>query len=156
VPDLAASIPVKAPSDFALAFLNTYVTDLAKGSGEAAMPLRFELEKLAGLVVERVVTVHVTYEPALPGGAPLLRISWQTDDSPLFPRFDGTLSAHAEGAHECTLTIDGSYEVPLGVVGLFFDAIVGARVARSTIEGLLREFRDAIEGDYEQRTRFNR
>jgi hypothetical protein len=156
VTELSSSIPVQAPSDFAIAFLNTYVADLAHGSAEAVLPLRFELEKLAGLVLERVVTVHVGYEPAPPGGSPSLKISWQAEDSPMFPRFDGTLTSAPEGNHACILTIDGTYAVPLGVVGLFFDAILGQRVARGTIDGLLRQFREAIEADYAQRMRYSR
>lgn len=154
--ELSASIEVRAPGDFALAFLNTYVEDLAAaGGGDAVLPLRFTVERLAGLVLEREVSVHVSYQPR-PGQPAVLLVSWHPADTTIFPRFDGTVHTEPAGDRACTLTISGMYEAPLGVVGVFFDAVVGARIARSTIEGLLREFRDAIERDYQRRTGFER
>jgi hypothetical protein len=154
--ELSATIPVRAPSDFAVAFLNTYVEDLAAaGGGDAVLPLRFTVERLAGLVLEREVTVHVTYQPR-PGEPAILLVSWQPAETTIFPRFDGTVQAQPDGDRACKLTIEGMYDVPLGVVGVFFDAVVGVHIARSTLDGLLREFRDAIERDYDRRTGFER
>ena len=150
--ELAVSTPVKAPGEFALAFLNTYIRDQAAGSGEAQLSLRFPLRRLfGGLVLEREVTVQVDYLPRSPDGFHHLAIHWQPDDTTIFPTFDGRIEAQPEGPQACFLSIVGTYDVPLGVAGALFDAVVGYRIARGTLEGLLAEFKTLIEEDYRSR-----
>ncbi len=149
--DLQSTKPVRAPSTFALAFLNTYVQDLGHGAQSAVLPLRFTLQQVAGLVLEREVTVHVSYELREAGQPPYLHVHWQAADSDLFPRFDGTVEAAAVEPRTCVLTIAGTYNVPLGIAGMLFDAVVGVHIAQSTIDGLLDQFRIAIESDYNKR-----
>lgn len=151
--ELSASISVRAPSGFSLAFLNTYVSDLGADSGDSIMPMRYTLTQLAGLTLERDVTVRVEYV-ALPGDEPAeLNIAWEPDAS-LFPSFKGRLHAKPDGNKKdaCTLTISGTYDVPGGMAGQLFDAVVGIRIAHGTLEHLLNRFRDAIESDYKKRT----
>ena len=148
--ELSASIPVKAPSGFALAFLNTYVRDLGGAKSTSTLPMRYTLTQLAGLTLERDVNVRVEYD-AQPGDAPaLLYICWEPDAS-LFPSFEGTLRAEPSGDAACTLSIAGTYDAPGGVAGQLFDAVLGVRIAHGTIEHLLAQFRDAIEDDYKKR-----
>ena len=150
--ELSVSLPVKAPSGFALAFLNTYVRDLVAG-GDSRLPMRYALTQLAGLTLERDVTVRIEYI-AKPGDAPAeLDIAWETDAS-LFPSFKGTLHAKPSGKTRCTLTIVGSYGAPGGIAGQLFDAVLGVRIAQGTLEQLLAQFRDAIEDDYKKRTEY--
>ena len=153
--ELSASIDVKSPAGFAIAFLNQYIAERADPGGEASLHLKYPLKQLAGgLVLERAVTVHVHYEPAVGDEAALLVIGWRPEDTSIFPSFNGTLLAGERGEHECTLTIAGLYDVPGGIAGLLFDVVVGARIARSTVEDLLDEFRVAIEEDYKKRMNF--
>jgi hypothetical protein len=150
VRELSASISVRAPSGFALAFLSTYVRDLAGAGGDSRLPMRYTITQLAGLTLERDVTVRVEYVPQ-PGGAPAeLNIAWEPDAG-LFPRFQGTLHAAPTGKDTCTLTIAGTYDVPGGVAGQLFDAVIGVRIAHGTLEQLLAQFRDVIEDDYNKR-----
>lgn len=150
--DLSASISVRAPSGFAIAFLNTYVRDLG-GGADSTLAMRFTITHLAGLTLERDVTVRVEYN-SQPGDVPAdLNICWDPDAS-IFPSFDGKLSAAATSKETCTLTIEGAYDVPGGVAGQLFDAVVGVRIAHGTIEKLLAQFRDAIEEDYKERMTF--
>jgi hypothetical protein len=150
VRELSASIPVKAPSGFALAFLNTYVSDLGGAKSESTLPMRYTLTQLAGLTLERDVNVRVEYD-AQPGDAPaLLYICWEPDAS-LFPSFEGTLRTEPAGEAACTLSITGTYDAPGGVAGQLFDAVIGVRIAHGTLEHLLAKFRDAIEDDYKKR-----
>jgi hypothetical protein len=144
VRELSASVPVKAPSGFALAFLNTYVRDRAGVDGDTCLPLRYTVTQLAGLTLERDVVVRVEYV-LQPGGAP---------DASLFPNFKGTLHADETTKAACTLTIDGEYDAPGGVAGQLFDAVIGVRIAHGTIVQLLEQFRDAIEEDYKKRMEF--
>jgi hypothetical protein len=153
VRELSSSVPVKAPSGFALAFLNTYIRDRAGVDGEACLPLRYTLTRLAGLTLERDVAVRVEYV-LQPGDAPAtLDITWEPDAS-LFPSFRGSLHAEGTAKAECMLTIDGKYDAPGGVAGQLFDAMLGVRIAEGTIVGLLEQFRDAIEEDYKKRMEF--
>jgi hypothetical protein len=153
VRELSASVPVKAPSGFALAFLNTYVRDRAGVDGDTCLPLRYTVTQLAGLTLERDVVVRVEYV-LQPGGAPAtLDIAWEPDAS-LFPNFKGTLHADETTKAACTLTIDGEYDAPGGVAGQLFDAVIGVRIAHGTIVQLLEQFRDAIEEDYKKRMEF--
>jgi hypothetical protein len=152
VRELSASTLVKAPSGFALAFLNTYVRDLCVG-GDSTMAMRYTLTHLAGLTLERDVVVRVEYVPGATGAPAELEIAWEPDAS-LFPRFKGTLHALPAGKETCTLTLGGTYNVPGGVAGQLFDAVIGVRIAHGTLENLLARFRDAIEDDYKKRMVF--
>jgi hypothetical protein len=152
VRELAASTAVKAPSGFALAFINAYIKDLATESAEPQLSLRFPLRRLfGGLVLEREVTVQVRYLPKSDDGVQCLAIHWQPDDTTLFPTFDGRVDAQPEGPNACELSLIGTYDVPMGVAGALFDAVVGFRIARGTLEGLLAEFKRLIEDDYRTR-----
>jgi hypothetical protein len=152
VRELSAAVPVKAPSGFALAFLNTYVSDFRGAGGASRMPMRYTITQLAGLTLERDVSVRVEYLPQ-PKGAAHLRVAWEPDAS-LFPSFKGTLHAESSGARSCMLSIVGTYDVPGGVAGELFDAVIGLRIARGTLEQLLERFRDAIEEDYRNRMEY--
>lgn len=151
--ELSAAVPVKAPSGFALAFLNTYVRDLNGAGADSTLPMRYTVTQLAGLTLERDVTVRVEYV-AQPDDAPaLLYICWEPDAS-LFPSFNGMLKADPSGESSCTLSIAGTYDTPGGVAGQLFDAVIGVRIAVGTLEQLLGQFRDAIEEDYKKRMEY--
>src|SRR5665213_573635 len=111
--------------------------------------MRYTVTQLAGLVLERDVTVRVEYIPHPQQGAHL-RICWEPDAT-LFPSFQGTLHAEDTTLKACTLTIAGTYDVPGGAAGQLFDAVIGVRIANGTLEQLLERFRNAIERDYEKR-----
>lgn len=154
VRELSVSTDVKAPSGFAVAFLNTYVQDLGAGRDEAMIPLRYTIKQLAGLTLERDVAVRVEYLPQPDGATALLNVAWEPDAS-LFPSFNGMLGTASTGEHTCTMTIVGNYDAPGGVAGQLFDAVVGVGIARGTIEQLLEQFREAIEADYQRRTEYS-
>jgi hypothetical protein len=152
VREVAISIPVKAPRGFALAFLNTYVQDRATDSGEPRFRLRVPLKHFAGGArFERDVAMHVDWIPKEPGEATRLSISWTPIGSRLFPGFDGTIEAFPDAAECCTLTMTGRHHAPPGVAGNIFAAVMGDRIARASMDDLLRFFRGAIEADYLER-----
>jgi len=153
VRELSASVPVKAPSGFALAFLNTYVGDMPEKDGSPTLTMRFTITQLAGLTLERDVAVRVEYVPKPAEEPAELTICWEPD-AKIFPSFCGTLRALSTGPATCTLSIGGTYDVPGGVAGQLFDAVIGVRIAQGTLEKLLAQFRDAIENDYKVRMEF--
>lgn len=146
---LTAAIPVKAAAGFAIAFLHTYIQDLSNAAGEPQLSLRVPLQHLVGgLVLERPITVEAHYVRQSDGGGTELAIAWRPEGTHLFPSFAGTIVAQPMGPHRCTLTIHGAYAAPFGAPGALFDAVVGIRIARATLDGLLQQFRTAMESDY--------
>jgi hypothetical protein len=148
--DLSAECDVRAPAGFALAFLATYLADQGvNAEGEASIRMRYPLRELfAGIVLERDVTVHVSYEPGPPGTTPGIRLGWSPEGTNMIPSFEGRIDARDTGEQTCRLTISGTYAPPLGVIGALFDRVVGVRIARGTLDGLLAEFKVRIEGDF--------
>lgn len=150
--ELSASTPVAAPAGFSIAFLDEYIRDNAAPGGAAVLTLRYPLQRFAGgLVLEREVAVEVGYEPAAGDEPASLAIAWRPEGTTLFPTFAGRVDAAEAGQQRCTLTISGTYDVPLGVAGALFDAVVGVRIAEGTLHGLLAELRGQIETDYRRR-----
>ena len=152
--DLSASIDMNAPAGFTVAFLNSHIAERAAAGGEPQLHLKYPLKLAAGLVLERDVTVHVNYEPQTDLAPAQLAIGWHPDETALFPTFHGSLIAVERSERACTVTIEGQYDVPGGIAGVLFDAVVGFHIAHATLDDLLDGFRVAVETDYENRMRF--
>jgi CBS domain-containing protein len=68
----------------------------------------------------------------------VLPITWQAEPlRRLFPRFDGALEWSGLSSGHGLLTLAGSYEIPLGVLGGAIDATVLRDMAHSTADGLV-------------------
>lgn len=149
---LIHSVPVKAPSSFALAYLRTHFLERRARSGGATLALRFGLPKfpIEGLTLEKSVALILDYRTAAaaPNG---LAFGWQPDDRSALPSFGGTISALARGDDACSLTVAGSYTPPGGAFGAIFDRLVGLHIARATLAALMTEFQTAIEADFSAR-----
>lgn len=145
---LTRSVSVKAPSSFALAFMNTYFMDRGAQRNGAELALRFPLPRFIvdGLTIEKRVMVHLDY--AAGGSGRPFHIGWQPLGKGPLPNFSGTLAAGAESESTCRLSITGSYVPPGGIFGLGFDQLIGVRIAGATLTALLEQFKDAIESDY--------
>ena len=153
---VVASIPVKAPGDFTVAFLNSYIQEHLLTSSGPHLQLHLPLHELAGVgVIEVDVTVHVTYLPKHAGESPRLLIAWSPGDPHLFPSFDGTITAVSCEGTKCTLTITGAFDAPSEIAGYPYDAELGARIERPMLEKLLQEFRQVIEADYHDRIKWD-
>ena len=133
---LTASVPVRAPSGFTLAFAWSYFKQQAEVPGTSNLPLRLPLDAIArGL--------------ALPDA---IDISWAPEESAAFPTFSGSLRTSSENDGDCRLTLEGTYTAPGGIAGAAFDMVVGGRIARATIHALLEQVRAAAEADYRTRS----
>jgi hypothetical protein len=152
VRQISTALKIKAPSSFALAFMNTYFLERGPQSGSAVLALRFPLPRFVveGLTIEKRVTVQLHYKPGGPDGHHLT-LSWQPIGSGPIPSFDGSVTANADSETTSTLTISGAYAPPGGVVGAVFDELIGVRIARATLAALLDQLREAIESDYRVR-----
>ena len=102
---LHASTPVKAPARFAIAFLQNFVRDHHSRTVEGPrLNLRVPLTRFAGgVVLERPVTVNLSYLPQDDLERPGLAIQWEPADTKLFPRFTGTIQAEAAGERTARL-----------------------------------------------------
>jgi hypothetical protein len=63
-----------------------------------------------------------------------LRVHW-TSGTRLLPDFRGTVRFRIDGMRT-RVVIEGSYAVPLGVLGRAFDAVIGKRVALASMQDL--------------------
>lgn len=70
----------------------------------------------------------------------------------LLPNFHGTICFRIE-ALRTRIIIDGRYDVPLGVLGRCFDAVIGKRIARASLQDLgdrLATFLEVRESTWRQ------
>lgn len=90
------------------------------------------------------VRLRVRY-PALGGRRFELTVE-AASATPLYPRFDGTLELRAAGPAETTLSLRGTYEVPLGVVGRVIDATAARGIATASLSRFLDGLVDELRG----------
>ncbi len=72
-----------------------------------------------------------------------LLLAWRPP-SPLFPDFHGAFTVRPKG-RGAWLRVQGSYEPPFGALGRAFDSLFGRRIARRTLEHLLRDISESAE-----------
>lgn len=75
-----------------------------------------------------------------------LDLSW-TPRWPWFPRFEGHLTVRPQDSY-AMLGIEWSYVPPGGFFGRLFDRVAGARLARGTVDHLLRRLCRYVEKRY--------
>ena len=72
-------------------------------------------------------------------------VAWKPHGGGPYPSFAGTLTVRAdEDWNVSAIELTGQYEPPLGVVGKAFDLLLGAHLATTTAEALLRDLGDRI------------
>ena len=145
---LTVSVPVRAPCGFMLAYVRTYFQERAHGIDVSELRLHVPLHNLAGgLSVDKPVHVELRYLPNR-GAHDGLAISWIPAETAAFPRFQGVFEARKLHDVDCQLALNGSYIAPGGIAGAAFDAVLGHRIARATIESFLHQLGTAAEADY--------
>lgn len=64
----------------------------------------------------------------------MLPVSWEAAGGPpIFPKMEGTLHIEPNGAEGSRLTLNASYDPPLGKLGELIDRTVMYRIAQATI-----------------------
>jgi hypothetical protein len=95
--------------------------------------------QVAGLEVGVDVHIHVGAmrdEPWIAGLSPVTRIEigWEAARATgFFPTMKAVLSVWPLTATETQLEIEGTYEVPMGVVGGAIDSVLGHRIAEAAV-----------------------
>ena len=108
--------------------------------------LEWTLHVAASAPHETAKDVDVTVSPA---ADPRLdrpwNVAWTPKGDDPYPSFAGTLAFRAdERPNVSALDLTGRYEPPMGAVGTAFDLLLGARLATTTAEALLRDLGDRI------------
>ena len=89
-----------------------------------------------------VISVQrVDERPDVPGETPrsCVHLQWQAAKNPrLFPFMNAKLFLYPLTATETQLDFQGEYEPPLGVFGKAVNAVVGHRIAESSVHGFLK------------------
>ena len=106
----------------------------------------------AGASVHQEVLVHLgagqTRESVL-----VLPVAWQaTGRKRLFPTFTGELEA-CEAGDGTRLRLYGAYTVPLGVIGLVGNGVVGWPLARRSLDALLARLGRQLDTEVDRRRR---
>ncbi|MHB8433987.1 MAG: hypothetical protein ACYDCA_10395 [Candidatus Tyrphobacter sp.] len=84
------------------------------------------------------------------------KIHWEPAGGGPYPEFDGELTVRADEDYPTSiLELIGTYKPPMGLVGVVFDAIAGARIAEATAHELLKNIGQVMEAQYnaEERTK---
>jgi hypothetical protein len=148
---LTVSLTVSAPAGFTLAFVREFFEERTRDAGAAGLALRLPFPAAAGgAALEKTVMIHAGYV-AGKGAPDSFEIAWTPDGTSAFPRFEGAFTTTPAGEETCRLSLTGTYEVPGGLPGGAFDAVVGQRIARATIGELLQRVCRAAEADYRTR-----
>jgi hypothetical protein len=118
-----------------------YAASLPTADGKSVIPIRVSV---GDVVVERNADLVLKHSRAYPGFE-IMEIAWQAHDGGPYPVFRGTLSVEDVGGNFSRLDLDGSYDPPLGIAGVVFDAVIGHRIAVEAARKLLDEIKVGME-----------
>ena len=147
---------VHCPYVRALQYLDRYLARLgwSEQSTVVSLPLRVPFGPGGaglGLALEKAAIATLARTLKHVGLEQRIAVTWRPEsEQEPFPTFSGALALEAATPKACVLTLEGTYEPPLGIAGKIFDAALGRRIAEATAEQLLREIGSAIELDYVQ------
>jgi len=141
---------VEVPLSEARGYFGRFVRDIeSEGSGRIVLTVKVPLERLGidrCVAVSKAVSVHFSPIAKPDAIKQLMAVSWEPEGGGVFPKFTGTVGVEAEETVSASfITLDGSYDPPLAVIGDAFDAIVGKHIARQTARNLLDEIAITIE-----------
>jgi len=125
-----ADCPFSITEDYAIDYLHR--ARAGADESEIRVPIRH-----VPTVLQRSVALKFSIHPDLlePGRAhDELRVSWNAG-SVLLPEFSGVVRFRIAGLQTRVL-VEGAYHPPFGVFGRAFDAMIGHRIAQSSIDDL--------------------
>ncbi|MFY9781807.1 MAG: hypothetical protein WAJ85_15010 [Candidatus Baltobacteraceae bacterium] len=138
-------VTLRCPFERVPALLEEYLNEHgARDGGAATLTMHVQVGDLA---LERDVLATMAPKPGYPGYE-LLQIEWKPKDGGLYPAFNALVSVADEGSGFSRIDLDGSYEPPLGPLGVAFDAALGHRFAHQTVVDLLAHLKKTCETRY--------
>lgn len=101
----------------------------------------------SGATVEQDVLLDLGMVPGKGRRSSLsIPLDWDpTGHERLLPSFRGTLEVTPTADRRCELAVTGTYDVPLGPIGRFGDAVVGRRVARRSLAAFATRIAQRVE-----------
>ena len=142
-------IVVERIVDCPFSVAHEYAEDYLRGEQRevaVSVPVRDFLRVVGGKPRKPVKLVFTLHPDETDSGRlhDALLIEWHAGTR-LFPDFHGTLRLRIASITATRLTFEGGYRPPLGAPGRLFDALIGRRIARATLHGLLKRIGDALE-----------
>lgn len=118
-----------------------FLTTLPLKNGKRVIDLHVTI---ADLSISRKADLELTCTRAF-SAFKIMEIAWQPHDGGPYPLFHGTLSVEEIDGLFSRLDLDGTYEPPLGLAGLAFDAVLGHRLAIETARQFLGDVKLGFE-----------
>jgi hypothetical protein len=142
---VSAEAPANCPFSVAQDYAVAYLQRAEAGLDEAE--IRVPLTLLPSFLQYRVaLTFGLHFDVSESGRShDEVRIRW-TSGSPFLPDFRGTIRFRIAGTGT-TVRVEGSYHVPFGAAGRMFDALLGRRIARTSVTDLTHRLATALETD---------
>jgi hypothetical protein len=132
-----------------MARIKAYFLTLQGADGVAHFRLRVPVKGVSGelgLYIDREVRVDAHRGRDDDNLNDLIRITWNSEGSVIFPVFTGVLIVWGEtDPLRSFVELDGEYEPPLGPAGEAFDEVIGHQIAVSTAQAFLADLKSAVE-----------
>jgi carbon monoxide dehydrogenase subunit G len=117
-----------------------------EGDGDGKHLLASVGFKVGPLPLYKHVRLRVGWDPGRePGARLMVPVTWEAvGGPPIFPDMEGTLHVAPEGASRTRLTLNASYNPPLGKLGAQMDRVLMHRVAQITISDFVARLAAAL------------
>jgi hypothetical protein len=122
-------------------------------AGERAHKLASALRvQVAGLEIRKKIVIEVVGFCESEGSGyrheARIKLRWHAaEGAGLFPTMNAELAAYPLSSTETQLDLTGSYEPPLGLVGVAIDALVGHRLAEASVHQFLVDVAEQLRRD---------
>jgi hypothetical protein len=139
---------VNVPFGRASEYFQDFIRAHQGGHGTLSLSSGITLQTPIPGQIEMKKTVQVTFRRVADPGHLVDRteLEWHPIDRSPVPTFFGNIVISADESHaSCCLTLEGTYEPPLGKAGRILDAIVGNKIARDTARRLLGSIAEDME-----------
>jgi hypothetical protein len=122
-----------------------WLSGLAAGAAREGESLRLRVGPIEPLpLLSKTVTLHAD-QPIVRGEATIVPLTWRaTGSQGIFPVLNADLEVSALSPQITQLTLRGSYEPPLGLVGQRLDRLLLHRVAEATIRSFMHRLADSL------------
>jgi hypothetical protein len=137
---------VRCPFSVAHEYAAEFFREAESSGIEVQVPLRDFFVGLPGRARRPVKLVFARHPDETEGGRAhdALKVEW-TAGTRLLPDFHGTVRLRIASVEETSITLEGAWRAPLGLLGWAFTFIVGRRIAKSTMRDLLDRLAEALE-----------
>ena len=134
---------VRAPLSSANRLLQMFFDANADGKGLGAHVL------LTAGDVQQPAVITLTPVRRPEDMTPRYRVHWEADGGGPYPAFDGELVVGSDDDYATfVLRLEGQYLPPGGAAGRMFDAVIGRRLAESTVRTLLHQIATTVESHF--------